>query len=246
MADESGNAVAELEDVDKPAESVPGQEADEKPDKPAEGTPDKSLQKMQQELGNVTRQLAALTEKKQESGGLSDADKAKLAKAEDRIGKIRKFVDRTDRDELASAVDPVAEQVLDLSEKISEQDKLKSELAKANERLTKLEGERSWAVANAKYAGLDTKAIWLKAVTDAEETLADTATEASVVRLASKWFEERCDAAKKRQGEPAKTNNKAAVADPSTYKVGSGKQAAPQLSDEEEAIATARSLVREI
>jgi hypothetical protein len=72
---------------------------------------------MQQELGNVTRQLAALQEKKDADGPLSDADKAKMAKAEQRLTAIRQFVD-----------DPIAQEVLDLTEKVGEQDSLKKEL----------------------------------------------------------------------------------------------------------------------
>lgn len=203
-------------------------------EKPKEGTPDKAMQRMQQDLGNVTRQLAALTEKKQEQGELSEADKAKLERVQIRLEKIREYAD-----------DPIAEHVLDLTERISEQGNLKAELYAAHRRLASLENYINWDRARTKYNGLDVDAIWEKASYDAGDTLSDTgAPPQAINRLASKLFEDRCEAAKKRLKdgpERGKANNSTS---PSTYRVGSGDKTAPVLSEEAEVLAEARSLVR--
>lgn len=208
------------------------------------GTPDKALQKMQQELGNVTRELAALKEQKV-TGELSEAQKAKLAKTEQRLEKIRQYANRFDREEMPSEVDPIADHVLDLTEKVGRQDGLESQLREANARLAALENDHNWRVAEAKYAGLDIKAIWTKAQTDADEVLGADSPTAAKNRLASKWFEERCDAAKKRQKESAEPQRTSGGTAPSLYRVGSGQKTAPVLSESEEMLAIARSLVVE-
>lgn len=230
-------------------EGEPAKDADEQP-KP--GTPDKALQRLQQELGNVTRQLADLNAKQQQQdGGLSEADKGRLAKAQERINRIRQFVGRSEKSDVADEiVDPVAEHVLELTEKVGEQDRLKAELAAANQRLASLENYIGWDRARTKYAGLDVDAIWSKALGDAGDILGQEATPRAVNRLASKWFEERCDAAMKRAGYEKdkgkgadRPNNRESA--PATYKVGSGQRTAPTLSDEDETLALARSLVIE-
>ncbi len=202
---------------------------------------------MQQELGNVTRQLAALTEKRETDGALSEADKAKLQKAQQRIEKIRAYASRPDRTGDDYEVDPLADQVLELTEKASRQDQLEAALADTQSRLANVENDRNWQIARSRFDGLDVDAIWKKAITDAGDTLADSATPAAVHRLASRWFEERCEAAKKRKGEDPRANNKTTDAKaPSTYRVGTAPGTAPVLSDEEEALAMARELVKEI
>lgn len=225
MADEA------VEEVAEEAEGAPAEETPEQQPKP--GTPDKALQKMQQELGNVTRQLAALTEKKN-SGELSDADKSKLAKAQERIQKIRQF----------ASEDPIAEHVLELTEEVGKTGTLEAELKATKDRLAVLENDRAWGRARERFAGLDVDAIWDKATTDAAETLGPDGTTAAVQRLASKFFEDRCEAAKKRLKEEPKPGVKKEA--PAQYKVGSGIKPAPQLSERDALLAEARSLVREI
>lgn len=223
--------------VDVDVEPADGAQDGKSEDKPKPGTPDKVTQKIQQDLAAVTRQLAALTEKKEEQGQLSEADKARLEKVQARLAKIREYAD-----------DPIAEHVLDLTEKVVEQDGLKAELSAANKRLAQLENYVNWDRARSKYAGLDVDAIWEKASADAGETLDDTgAPPQAINRLASKLFEERCEAAKKRLKDgpdKGKANNSASS--PSEYRVGSGQKTAPVLSDEEQVLAEARSLVVEI
>ncbi len=248
MADEA--EPVEVVEEDDPTKIVTEVDADvdadakKEPDEVKPGTPDKALQRMQQELGNVTRQLAALTEKKEAEGALSEADKAKVAKAQERLQKIRQFVGRPDRDDLPSEVDPVAETVLELSERASDQDKVKAELADTQRRLQLLENQRNWNTAREKYAGLDIDAIWEKAQGDALETLGEEGTPAAVNRVASRYFEDRCDAAKKRLKDDPPANNRESGKS-GKYKVGSGQATAPQMSEEDEQLALARSLVVE-
>lgn len=206
---------------------------------PKPGTPDKALQRMQQELGNVTRQLAALTEKKESGHELTEADKAKLVKAQERLDSIRR---------MANAGDEVAEHVLEITEKVSKQDALEKRNAELERRLKLLENDRSWDKANKKYEGLDTDAIWKKAVSDAEETLGDEGTLKAIERVASRTFEKRCDAALKRMKEKADPKSAANNAETATgkYRVGTAQATAPQLSEDEAVLAEARSLVREI
>lgn len=242
---------AEVETEKVVTGAEPSETTDAKPDaaETKSGTPDKALQKMQMQLGTALREIAVLTEKSK-AGGLTDADKAKLQKQQERLATIRKFASRENRDDVADPiVDPLTDHVLDLTERVGEQDSLKQQLADANARLASLENDRNWAVAKAKFSGLDVDAIWEKAQTDADEVLGDAATPAAKNRLASKWFEERCEAAKKRQKDEADPKLKAkggVPSSPSTYKVGSSPRTAPVLSEDEAVLAEARSLVREI
>ncbi len=205
-------------------------------EKPKSGTPDKALQRMQQDLGVAMRQIEALKEKAETGKGLSEADQAKLDRAKERLESIRGL-----------AGDPLADQILELTEKQSETETLKQQLAQANARLAALETKKAWEDVDRKYAGLDTQAIWKKSVKDAEETLGDEATQKAVERVASRTFEKRCDAALKRMKEGAApkldANNKASSE--SKYKVGSAQTSAPQLTEEEAVLAEARSLVVE-
>lgn len=213
-----------------------------KVDDPKPGTPDKALQKVQQELGNLSRQFAALTEKKA-AGELSEADKANLAKAQQRLQTIR-----TKAQDFGVAVEggtELAEQVLDLTEKVTKQGSLEAVNRDLLARLDRLENDRNWQLARAKYAGLDVDAIWEKATTDADDVLGPDAPPASKNRLASRWFEERCDAAMKRKKEDPEPKKGAAGSPASTYKVGTGQRVAPVLSEEEDMLATARSLIVE-
>lgn len=237
MADEAEDVKTEEADETMPEDVTGDQEQEETPeaseDKPAPGTPDKALQKVQQEIGNLSRQLADLSAKKAATGELSDADKAKLAKAQERLERVREL-----------SGDPIADHLLDLTEKVSKADAIEAELKETKARLAALENDRGWERARQKYTGLDVDAIWDKANADAAETLGDDATPKQITRLASKWFEERCDAAKKRQGDaPPKKKDESA---PSTYRVGGASRTAPVLSEEDEMLAIARSLVREI
>lgn len=213
---------------------------------PKPGTPDKALQKMQQELGNATRELAALKQQLSD-GELSAAQLARVAKAEQRLTKIREFTGRPDKNDGFESVDPVAEQVLDLTEKAGEIDKVAAENRRLNDRLAKLEDDRNWEVARANFKGLDVDAIWKKAVTDSIDVLGDGVSQQAVNRLASKTFHDRCTAAMKRQKDDAEPSKKGAApgGSPSQYKVGSGQRAAPVLSEDEETLAMARMLVVE-
>lgn len=227
-----------VDDPTKTDEVVDDAAAGSEVEQPAEvkpGTPDKALQRLQQELGNAVREIAALKEKKSDEG-LTAADKAKLEKAQRRLEMIREQVG-----------DPIAEHVLELNERMGEQDRLKSELAETQRRLAMLEEDQGWKEARSRFPGLDHNAIWKKAVADAEETLGDAATPKAVSRVASRTFEQRCKAALKRMKEKdaeSKSNNKASSA--STYKVGSGQKTAPVLSEEEQVLAEALALVVEI
>jgi uncharacterized protein YfkK (UPF0435 family) len=187
MGDEAEPVV---EDTTKTVEVVEDAAADAKEktggeETPKPGTPDKAMQKMQQELGNVTRQLEALQEKKEAGQQLTEAEKAKLAKAEQRLTKIRQFVARPERNEIPSEADDIAEEVLDIREKVNQQEALKTELERTQDRLKKLENERNWRVIKEEYKGLDTDAIWDKALSDALETLGETGTQETVERVAS-------------------------------------------------------------
>lgn len=244
MADDAEPVVGDATKADEVAvEAVSEAGKTTEGEKPKEGTPDKALQKMQQELGNVTRQLQALQEKKDDGQQLTEAEKAKLAKAEQRLTKIRQFVSRPERNDVPSEADDIAEEVLDIRDKVREQEVLKGQLAETQKRLQLLENERNWQVAKEKYAGLDVSAIWDKARADALETLGEDSTDLQVNRLASRWFEERCEGAKKRLTGDGKTNNK--TSPQSTYKVGSAQTTAPQLSEADELLALARQLVLE-
>lgn len=248
MPDEDATATAvdaQVNDADKSANEPSQSSEATEVEQPKPGTPDKALQKMQQELGNVTRELAALKEQKQ-TGELTAAQQAKLAKTEKLVAQIRNFANRPDRNEIPSEVDPVAEQVLDLTERVSRQDQIEAENRDMKARLARLENDRNWEIVRTKYADLDTDAIWGKANTDADDILGEAATPDAKNRLASRLFEDRCNAAMKRKGEvaePAKPKNGQA---PSTYKVGTAQRVAPVLSEDEEVMAEARSLVREI
>ncbi len=238
MADEEV-VVETTEDVPKPDKAGETKDTGEQT---REGTPDKALQKMQQQLGTALREIEGLKGRKAE-GELTQADKAKLEKAQARVEKIRQFVNRGDRDDLPSDVDPVAEHVLDLSEKVQEQTALKSQLQEANKRIESLEADRNWERARAKFSGLDVDSIWEKANADALETLGEDGTQKAVNRLASKMFFDRCEAAQKRLKDDPKGDPKKVVA--STYKASEGQRAAPRLTEDEEALAMARSLVIE-
>lgn len=242
----------EVEPTDEPTKTEPEVEVDAgdkaEGDKPKEGTPDKALQKLQQELGNATRQIAALQQKVEQPGGLSETDKAKLAKAQQRLTKIQAHVNRPDRQDLPSEVDDVAEEVLDLREKVSRQEQLEAALNETTARLAMLENDRTWTVVRSKYEGLDIDAIWKKANKDADETLGEDGTDRAKHKLASRLFEQRCEDAKKRlkdDGDKSSANNKGTAKAPSGYRVGDAVKQAPVLSEEEEALAEARSLVRE-
>lgn len=220
---------------------------------PKPGTPDKALQRMQQDLGTAMRQIAALTERKAE-GELNDADRAKLTKAQERITKIRNYANHPDRSEFPSDIDPIAEQLLDVTERVSEVDQLKAALKEANGKIDYLMNDHGWDKARIKYPGLDVDAIFRKAATDATETLGDSiqdltpaAKQRAVNKLASKWFEERCEAAKKRQGGEVDPKQKGSPApsSPSSYKVGTSQRVAPVLSEEQQVLAEARALVVE-
>lgn len=235
--DDDAEPVFVVDDETKPDEvKVDAVAADAKTDEgsePKPGTPDKALQKLQQELGNVTRQLAALNEKKESGERLSESDKAKLAKAQERIDAIRQ-----------QAGDPVSEQVLELTERVGTQDALKAELEDTKARLRNLENTQNWNIARNKYTGLDVDAIWTKAQADANHILGEAATPAAVSRVASNYFEERCEAAMKRAGEKP-NKDKVPASTPSTYKVGTAQVAAPVLSEDDETLAMARMLVHE-
>jgi uncharacterized protein YfkK (UPF0435 family) len=246
MGDEAEPVV---EDTTKTVEVVEDAAADAKEktggeETPKPGTPDKAMQKMQQELGNVTRQLEALQEKKEAGQQLTEAEKAKLAKAEQRLTKIRQFVARPERNEIPSEADDIAEEVLDIREKVNQQEALKTELERTQDRLKKLENERNWRVIKEEYKGLDTDAIWDKALSDALETLGETGTQETVERVASKWFHERCEAAKKRLENGAANNKQDTPSQTSgKIRVGDGNRTAPQLSEADELLALARTLV---
>jgi hypothetical protein len=239
--------VAQVNEVsDKTESSEPSEAAETKVETEAEtpkpGTPDKALQKMQQDLGNVTRQIAALTEKKSQ-GELTEADKAKLEKSTQRLETIR-----AKAQDFGLAVDggtELAEHVLELTETVGKQSSLEDQLRQANERLARLENDRNWQVVRTKFVGLDVDAIWDKANADATDALGEDATPRAVNRIASKYFEERCEAAMKRKGEPDPKKGKPATP-PTNYKVGDGQRVAPALSETEELLKEARSLVVEI
>lgn len=242
MPEPTESEVVDLQVNDEPEKEVEPSEPETR-EQPKPGTPDKALQKMQQELGNVTRELAALKEQKA-TGELSEAQKQKLAKAEERLTRIRSFANRPDRNDLPSEVDPVADHLLELTEKVGKQDSLEEQLRAANDRLERLENARNWEVARAKFSGLDVDAIWEKAWNDAAKVLRGKGDEEAQKNVASNLFEERCEAAKKRLKEDPKKPEKGGS--PSSYKVGSGQKIAPVLSDEEEALEMARTLVVDI
>lgn len=228
MAEEADLVEEEVEDAT--AEADDGDAADDVQTKP--GTPDKALQKMQQELGNATREIAALKGKLDTQGSLSEADRKKIERAEQRIERIREF----------APDDPIAEHVLELTERLGKADLLEKKLAEADDRLKRLENKRAWSEVREKYRGLDVEAIWGKAQDDARETLGDTANDDAILRLASRWFEERCDGAKKRLKDPPKSGSKK----DGSYRVGDSLSAAPTLSEEEDILREARSLIVEI
>lgn len=244
---EDENSAAAVAQVNDPPVTTDGTEpsgtTDATDKKESPGTPDKALQKMQQEVGNLSRQYAALMEKKA-GGELNEADRAKLEKSKQRLETIR-----TKAQDFGLTVDggtELAEQVLDLTEKASKQDALEAENRDMKARLERLENDRNWSIAKAKYPTLDTDAIWDKANTDAEKILGRAVTPDAKHALASSLFEERCDAAKARKGEPDPKAPKPKNGSPAMdYKVGSGQRVAPVLSEEEEVLAEARSLVRE-
>jgi hypothetical protein len=219
-------------------------EPSETTETPKPGTPDKALQKMQQELGNATREIAALKEQKAASGGeLTQAQQAKLAKAQQRIEKIRGYV--SSPDDVMPEVAPIAEHLLDIDERLGKQDSLEAELRETKAQLAYLMNDHSWGKARAKYPNLDVDAIWEKANKDAAEMIGEDATDKQVNRVASKMFEERCEAAKKRHAEadPNSKSGKKELPAPSQYKVGTGQRVAPQLSEEDEMLQLARGLV---
>lgn len=250
MIDEAETALADAQvndpsanpDASEPSDTTIAESAETPEPKPTPGTPDKVMQRMQQELGNATREIAALKEQKADTG-LTDAQKQKLAKAEQRVAKIRNYANRPDREEFPTDVDPIAEHVLELEERLKDQDATKAELKEVKAQLAYLLNDHGWDKARGKYPMLDVDAIWEKAQKDANEILGEDATPRATNRIASKYFEERCEAAKKRQGEDPKPKK-----DPppsQQYKVGAGQSVAPVLSETEAILKQARSLVVE-
>ncbi len=228
MGDEVETAEIEAEAGEVVPETDKAPEAEKK-----EGTPDKALQKLQQDQAATLRLLERLNEKKDAGEALTPKEQRKLDKVRDLLKTEYSLVD----DDAGRAVTEA------LVEQADDTESLKSQLALALKRLETIEGTVSWTEVQKKYPDLDTDAIWKKAWDDTGELLGSDAAPDSMRRVASKFFNERCEAAKKRAGG-GKDEKKGK--DETTYKVGSGQRPAPILSDADSLLAEARGLVIEI
>ena len=156
--------------------------------KVAPGTPDKAMQKIQQDVATSLRLVSELTAKLEAGGTLTpkEADKFELSKQ--RLDQIRnKLRDKTldpyeDGVELAQAAIDQADRIEQLERSLAERESRVDDTAAA---------AAVWSAQQAKFPGVDVKAVWEKSIEAATALCGDDASEATLKHATQRIYEER-------------------------------------------------------
>lgn len=187
---DDGQAALDILNGVEPKREAPKPETVEKaePETPADsqedpkpGTPDKALQKVQQDLSAANRKLEELTAKVDRGESLTAKDQKNLARA-------RRTIDELSEGELDLIGDDDAGKKL--VKAISETD---DEVASLRRELDEIRETQAWEREQAKYPGVDIRAVWGKALADAQAY--ERFGPAAYQQRAYDLFTERCSSA---------------------------------------------------